>query len=108
MYGDGNLIKNYPDLQDAPVWVYFHSNIPEFNKVECWGPLREASAPRHEKENDTNILEFDTALKPCEESCACCFPPMSLIPWPNSNLATNGIDDYAPTEGLENGSTTTS
>ncbi|KAH6818170.1 STAY-GREEN-like protein [Perilla frutescens var. frutescens] len=38
------LFKNYPELQEALVWVYFHSNIPEFNKVECWGPLYLASA----------------------------------------------------------------
>ncbi|PIN02199.1 hypothetical protein CDL12_25287 [Handroanthus impetiginosus] len=45
VHGDENLFNNYPELQDALVWVYFHSNIPEFNKVECWGPLKEASSP---------------------------------------------------------------
>ncbi|KAI3812978.1 hypothetical protein L1987_17691 [Smallanthus sonchifolius] len=44
-HGDGNLLKNYPELQEASVWVYFHSNIQEFNRVECWGPLKEAVGP---------------------------------------------------------------
>lgn len=25
------------------VWVYFHSNVKEYNRVECWGPLVEAA-----------------------------------------------------------------
>uniref|UniRef100_A0A803LQU0 Staygreen protein domain-containing protein n=1 Tax=Chenopodium quinoa TaxID=63459 RepID=A0A803LQU0_CHEQI len=51
VHGDENLFNNNPELQEATVWVYFHSSIPEFNKFECWGPLK------------------------------CCFPPTSLIPW---------------------------
>ncbi|XP_028104813.1 protein STAY-GREEN 1, chloroplastic-like [Camellia sinensis] len=45
IHGDGNLFNNYPELEKALVWVYFHSNIPEYNKVECWGPLKNAAAP---------------------------------------------------------------
>ncbi|XP_051130033.1 protein STAY-GREEN homolog, chloroplastic-like [Andrographis paniculata] len=45
IHGDGSLFNNYPNLQESLVWVYFHSNIPEFNKVECWGPLKEANGP---------------------------------------------------------------
>ncbi|KAL2543957.1 Protein STAY-GREEN 1 [Forsythia ovata] len=44
VYGDKNLFKNYPEMEEAIAWVYFHSNIPEFNKVECWGPLIEAAS----------------------------------------------------------------
>lgn len=43
IYGDGNLFKKYPELEEAPVWVYFNSNLPEFNRVECWGPLKHAA-----------------------------------------------------------------
>ncbi|KAG6782716.1 hypothetical protein POTOM_012129 [Populus tomentosa] len=84
-HGDGNLFSSYPELQEALVWVYFHSNIPEFNKVECWGPLKHAAAPytaesggapeNKEQASDWNLPE------PCQENCQCCFPPMSLIPW---------------------------
>ncbi|CAA2937332.1 Hypothetical predicted protein [Olea europaea subsp. europaea] len=44
IHGDKNLFRNYPELEQALAWVYFHSNIPEFNKVECWGPLIEAAS----------------------------------------------------------------
>ncbi|KAH6812959.1 non-yellowing 1 [Perilla frutescens var. frutescens] len=100
VHGDGDLLNNYPELQEALVWVYFHSNIPEFNKVECWGPLRDASVPlsRTLQINRDNFLEgnndkmgLDT-LQPCPEDCACCFPSMSLIPWPQHDQA---VDDLA-------------
>ena len=102
VHGDEDLFKNYPELQESLVWVYFHSNIPEFNKVECWGPLRDASAPSHGGDalfqgNDYGS-GFDT-LQPCQEDCSCCFPPMSLIPWPQHAQV---IDDLAaPSESLD-------
>ncbi|XP_062146813.1 protein STAY-GREEN, chloroplastic-like [Alnus glutinosa] len=73
--GDVNLFNNHPELQEALVWVYFHSNIPEFNKVECWGPVKEAAAP-------TIGVHVDKMPKPCQEDCSYCFPPMSLIQRP--------------------------
>lgn len=45
VHGDETLFNTYPQLKEALVWVYFHSNLPEFNKVECWGPLKDAVAP---------------------------------------------------------------
>ncbi|CAL0314277.1 unnamed protein product [Lupinus luteus] len=95
VHGDGNLFNNYPELEEALVWVHFHSNIPEFNKVECWGPLKEASAPsssesRSPKEGSSSIMQstnedFEGLAMPqsCKEACECCFPPMRLssIPW---------------------------
>ncbi|KZV45327.1 senescence-inducible chloroplast stay-green protein 1 [Dorcoceras hygrometricum] len=44
VHGDRNLFKKYPQLEDAMVWVYFHSNRPKFNKVECWGPLKDGGS----------------------------------------------------------------
>ncbi|KAJ4832244.1 hypothetical protein Tsubulata_002009 [Turnera subulata] len=87
VHGDGSLLNNYPELQEALVWVYFHSNIPEFNKVECWGPLKDAAAPSHTtrtdgvQEQEGPASNFDLP-QPCQVECNCCFPPMSLIPWP--------------------------
>ncbi|KAL0296017.1 UNVERIFIED_CONTAM: protein STAY-GREEN, chloroplastic [Sesamum radiatum] len=102
VYGDENLFNNYPELQDALVWVYFHSNIPEFNKVECWGPLKEASSPSDgssstQQQNDKFLMEnrLDT-LQPCLEECSCCFPPISLI----HDWATEA-DGGSPSEGLD-------
>lgn len=108
VHGDGDLFSNYPELQEALVWVYFHSNIPEFNKVECWGPLRDASAPSggaHDVTNNGTLLQsndngsgFNT-LQPCPEDCSCCFPPMSLIPWPKHAQVVDGVD--ASSESLD-------
>ncbi|PIN02200.1 hypothetical protein CDL12_25288 [Handroanthus impetiginosus] len=95
VHGDENLFNNYPELQEALVWVYFHSNVPEFNKVECWGPLKGASSPSggitgtHDGKNENFVVttnNLDTP-QPCPEDCSCCFPPMSVIPWPQ-NLST--------------------
>ncbi|CAN1243648.1 Protein STAY-GREEN 1, chloroplastic [Linum perenne] len=101
VHGDGNLLNNYPELQEALVWVYFHSTIPEFNKVECWGPLVDAEAPpppaskrkkfgnggskvgpeeEEEREKASSSSNWELP-KPCQEDCSCCFPPISTIPW---------------------------
>lgn len=85
VHGDWNLFNNYPELQEAQVWVYFHSNIPEFNKAECWGPIKEAAAPNSGAHMDriqaAPSSNWDLP-EPCEEDCSCCFPPISLIQWP--------------------------
>lgn len=105
VYGDGNLLNNYPELQEALVWVYFHSNVPEFNKVECWGPLKEADSPssRAQKENKKNLASNCWDMpNPCQETCSCCFPPMSLIPWAqafSSDSESNGRNTQS--QGLQ-------
>ncbi|CAA3032581.1 Hypothetical predicted protein [Olea europaea subsp. europaea] len=93
VHGDESLFDNYPDLQEALVWVYFHSNIPEFNKMECWGPLKEASPPSRGV-NGSHKLYDDHNPQPCKEACNCCFPPMSLITWSqnvNGGSTINGM-----------------
>ncbi|KAK3010528.1 hypothetical protein RJ639_011341 [Escallonia herrerae] len=100
-YGDGNLLNNYPELQEASVWVYFHSKIPEFNKVECWGPLKEATSHSSggtvdEEKQATPSINWDMPL-PCQEACACCFPPMSSIPW-SQDLPSDGDETH---QGLQ-------
>lgn len=42
-HGDRELFDKHPDLEESPVWVHFHSNLQEFNKHECWGPLKHAA-----------------------------------------------------------------
>jgi len=60
VHGDETLFNTCPQLNDALVWVYFHSNLPEFNKVECWGPLKDAMAPTSTTsdsiDNKSNLL----------------------------------------------------
>lgn len=81
VHGDGNLFNAHPELEEAMVWVYFQSNLQEYNRVECWGPLREAAvrggawAEQPTKEGQPP--------EPCCMECSCCFPPASLIPWPH-------------------------
>lgn len=109
VHGDENLFNNYPELEESLVWVYFHSNIPEFNKVECWGPLMEAAAPTKNRKNEVEEVKEGPACnwdipKPCEESCECCFPQMSLIPWSHQNFpieTTNSSGGREKNQGLQ-------
>ncbi|XP_047168200.1 protein STAY-GREEN, chloroplastic-like [Vigna umbellata] len=102
VHGDGDLFNNYPELQEALVWVYFHSNIPEFNKVECWGPLRDAygGAPEEMAEEESVGSKEGLAIpQPCQEECECCFPPMTLNPIQWSKEVPNR--HYEPCDGIE-------
>lgn len=107
VHGDVNLFNSYPELQEALVWVYFHSNIPEFNKVECWGPLAVASTPSSEIQMETRggslvSNQFSDIPRPCLEDCSCCFPPMSLIPWPQNHFNDDdGDGSSTQAKGLE-------
>lgn len=102
VHGDEGLFNNYPELEEAMVWVYFHSNISEFNKVECWGPLKEAVKKKNNQyqySSNTSVDSGDHYVndvvipgltsthpeEPCKEACKCCFPPMSMIPWAQDN-----------------------
>nr|ABK22344.1 unknown [Picea sitchensis] len=82
-HGDRALLDKHPELETALVWVYFHSNVREFKRVECWGSLAEAckGAPSNlEKELDEEFngekLEMPSH---CSEPCNCCFPPFSVL-----------------------------
>ncbi|KAK2664697.1 hypothetical protein Ddye_003271 [Dipteronia dyeriana] len=97
VHGDGTLLNSYPELQEAMVWVYFHSNITEFNKMECWGPLKEAihgiKGIHMEIEEANQVGNFEEIPEPCQEDCSCCFPPMSSIPLPQKLLHKSENDD---------------
>lgn len=36
-YGDNKFFRIHPRLDNAPIIVYFHSSIPEYNRLENWG-----------------------------------------------------------------------
>lgn len=40
--GDSELFHEHPELLDSIVRVYFHSSSKIYNRMECWGPLRDA------------------------------------------------------------------
>ncbi|KAL0730698.1 hypothetical protein Bca4012_026792 [Brassica carinata] len=89
VHGDEDLLNNYPELQKALVWIYFHSNIPEYNKVECWGPLCEATS-----QDGCRTLTFESMPeRPCVNECSCCFPAASMIPWTHYHGTSHGGDD---------------
>ncbi|KAG8050458.1 hypothetical protein GUJ93_ZPchr0009g1655 [Zizania palustris] len=97
VHGDGNLFSRHPELEEATVWVYFHSNLPRFNRVECWGPLRDAAAPAEEgaaaaaaatAEQVPVQVQVPAAgewPRRCPRECDCCFPQHNLIPWPHQH-----------------------
>ncbi|XP_062199399.1 protein STAY-GREEN, chloroplastic-like [Phragmites australis] len=91
VHGDGDLFSRHPELEEASVWVYFHSNLPRFNRVECWGPLRDAAAPAEDDStapaagSEEGQMPAGEWPRRCPEQCECCFPPHSLIPWPNEH-----------------------
>lgn len=90
VHGDVNLLNHHPELQEALVWVYFHSNVNEFNRVECWGPLWEATSPDGHR---TQTLPE----RQCADECSCCAPPVSSIPWSHS-LSNEGVDGFSGTQ----------
>lgn len=91
VHGDGNLLTNYPELQEALVWVYFHSHHPEFNTVECWGPLNNAAPPLTTAMTGGSRVWAEQVMispeKSCIENCTCCFPSISLIPRSKNHVA---------------------
>ncbi|RDY07001.1 Protein STAY-GREEN LIKE, chloroplastic [Mucuna pruriens] len=41
-WGDSALFREHPELLDSIVKVYFHSSSQIYNRMECWGPLKDA------------------------------------------------------------------
>ena len=36
-YGDGMFFSAHPQLDNSPIWIYFHSTTPYYNRIENWG-----------------------------------------------------------------------
>nr|DAD22723.1 TPA_asm: hypothetical protein HUJ06_024186 [Nelumbo nucifera] len=47
LHGDSILFKEHPELLETLVWVYFHSSSKKYNRVECWGPLKDAAQVKY-------------------------------------------------------------
>ncbi|XP_047049550.1 protein STAY-GREEN, chloroplastic-like [Lolium rigidum] len=113
VHGDGSLFSSHPELEEATVWVYFHSNLPRFNRVECWGPLHDAAAP-YDDEVAVDAPAADPTMamtaadepqtmppasewpRRCAGKCECCFPPECLIPWPHERDMAAATDAGQP------------
>jgi hypothetical protein len=37
VYGDSDIYKKYPQLYNAPIWIYFDSSNPKYSSFEYWG-----------------------------------------------------------------------
>lgn len=85
-FGDQALLSGHPELEQALVWVYFHSNVKEFNRVECWGPLANATKGEIWQPEIKNEKEEIERPRQCGHPCKCCYPRLSLIGWPDDNL----------------------
>ncbi|KAL5216026.1 hypothetical protein ABZP36_007427 [Zizania latifolia] len=63
VHGDGLLFAEQPELLEAKVWVHFHSSSNKYNRLECWGPLREAAnAKRHSLHLDGRLEQLQNAI----------------------------------------------
>ncbi|KAG6549116.1 hypothetical protein Mapa_009342 [Marchantia paleacea] len=99
MHGDRALFEKHPDLAKAPVWVYFHSNMEEYNRVENWGPLNEATkgyspAARKAIHHAVEDIEQKYPHPICPAPCNCCSRHRSLIPF--SDSFNNGFQQLQP------------
>ncbi|OMO73357.1 Staygreen protein [Corchorus capsularis] len=56
LHGDSVLFAEHPELLDALVCVYFHSSLPKYNRMECWGPLKDAAEGRQGDQNQVQGL----------------------------------------------------
>ncbi|CAN6269892.1 unnamed protein product [Urochloa humidicola] len=61
VHGDAALFAERPELMEAKVWVHFHSSSRKYNRIECWGPLREATR-RNLLHLDGRLDELQTAI----------------------------------------------
>ncbi|XP_010479036.1 PREDICTED: protein STAY-GREEN LIKE, chloroplastic [Camelina sativa] len=62
VHGDSVMFRDNPELMDAYVWIYFHSSTPKYNRIECWGPLRDAAKGK-QKGNHQGFLSSTTSRK---------------------------------------------
>lgn len=50
LYGDSVFFNEHQELMDALVRVFFHSRSKRYNRVECWGPVKDAAKGRQEEQ----------------------------------------------------------
>lgn len=55
VYGDNEFFYKNKELLDSPIIVYFNSKIEKFNKIECYGVIKDYM-DRKSKEDDENSI----------------------------------------------------
>ncbi|XP_074562179.1 magnesium dechelatase SGRL, chloroplastic-like [Curcuma longa] len=64
VHGDSTLFSKHPELMEAEVWVYFHSKSKKYNRLECWGALKDAAQRTLDDGFDTfQASVFDSLVK---------------------------------------------
>ncbi|NLZ49575.1 MAG: hypothetical protein GX895_12530 [Clostridiales bacterium] len=41
IYGDSEFFYAHPQLDNTPIYVYFYSNDPNYNRYEYWGTIKD-------------------------------------------------------------------
>lgn len=59
LYGDAEFFREHQELMDALVRVYFHSSSNKYNRMECWGPLKDAALV-----GETKLSQHQTVTTP--------------------------------------------
>ncbi|GMP33382.1 hypothetical protein CsSME_00006727 [Camellia sinensis var. sinensis] len=69
MDGDSLPFTEHQELLDAFVRVHFHSSLKKYNRVECWGPLKDAAQGRQGDQisGANNLIPMEIALKIAEK-----------------------------------------
>lgn len=40
IYGDSEFFMAHPQLDNAPIWIYFDATDPNYNRYEYWGTIK--------------------------------------------------------------------
>ncbi|XP_040996644.1 magnesium dechelatase SGRL, chloroplastic-like [Juglans microcarpa x Juglans regia] len=63
LHGDSVLFGEHPELLNALVRVYFHSSLRNYNRTECWGPLKNAAEGRQGDQTQGLLSGSEDGLK---------------------------------------------
>ncbi|KAI4387979.1 hypothetical protein MLD38_000359 [Melastoma candidum] len=67
LHGDASLFSDDPELLNSVVWVYFHSSSPKYNRMECWGPLKDAAQGKHRDRLQGHLREREKGSSASEK-----------------------------------------
>ncbi|KAL7155803.1 hypothetical protein ABFS83_03G100100 [Erythranthe nasuta] len=75
LYGDSDFFREHQELMDAIVRVYFHSSFKMYNRMECWGPLKDAALGK----GVDKINGYSSASKESSNAPKFCASPKSIL-----------------------------
>jgi hypothetical protein len=61
-YGDKDFFTAHPELNDAPIIVYFSSTYSQYNKIENWGTFSDYDIMSSNRYSKTNFISQNTYL----------------------------------------------